>query len=193
MFYTVGQSHGVQIMFGPVLGFVQIRSRNDERHGDVFQCVELWKEVVELVDETDHLVAQASTGPVSHLAYDLVADDELAGGGSIEKAENVQKSRLSGAAWTNKRRYFASAQAEIEFLLIVKVAVALPVCFFQTLNGQEDIALSYRAFSYLLEAIVVILVRVGEIPDFFLHADFRAAFNRFKRIAVTRKNAGECS
>ncbi|MNM27476.1 hypothetical protein D3C81_379690 [compost metagenome] len=84
------------------------------RHHHVFQRGEFRQQVVELVDETQRLVAQQAARGVRQRGHALTGDIDLARGGRIQPAQQVQQRALAGTGGADDRNRLACGHRQVQ-------------------------------------------------------------------------------
>jgi len=102
----LGAGAGGGGVFGPVTG-----EAGDE---DIFEDGALREQVVELEDEADGAVAEAGGGGGLERGEVGIGDSDTAGGGAVERTEEIEERGLAAAGGAGDGDGFAGANMEVE-------------------------------------------------------------------------------
>lgn len=89
---------------------------DEERHHDIFEGGEFGEQVMALPDEADLAIAEVAERGVGELGDVLGSEEDAAGGGAVETAEQVQEGGLPGAGFANDRDSFPLLNFELQVL-----------------------------------------------------------------------------
>ena len=122
----------------------RIDAGDRERQGHVLVDVEQRNQVEELEDEARLLAPQAGRLRVAQAADHLAVEHDLAAGGPVEPAEQLEQRALAGAGRAHQGHELAAADLERDASQGLDLAVAEPVALGQV-AGFEDRAVGSTA------------------------------------------------
>ena len=108
------ESHPVQH-----LGRLRLRIRargaaDEERHGDVFDGGEFRQQVMELIHEAERAIPNLPPPRLAEACEWLAADGDLAGGGRIQSAEEMEQRALARSGSAHDRDPLARGHVEVD-------------------------------------------------------------------------------
>jgi hypothetical protein len=113
--FDFSQADQIQEFVGSGDGFFRNWFLRDAvRHQDVFQCGEFGKQIMELEDESDRLVAKLGQLILGHIFGVDAVDDDLTVGRNVEGAKNVEKRAFPGSGLADDGIEGAFGEAKID-------------------------------------------------------------------------------
>jgi hypothetical protein len=109
---SFGEANEVEEFVGAVAGFAAVPATEVEGEGDVFFAGEGGEEVKELEDEADFVAADAGEVVIGEPGEADAVDGDMAGGGGVESADEVEEGGLAGAGGSDEGDHFALGDGE---------------------------------------------------------------------------------
>lgn len=127
----------------PGAGFLRRRggggAADEEGHHDVFEGGELGEEGLDLPDEADVAVAEIGEVAVREGGEVGAVEEDPAGGGAVEAAEEVEEGGFAGTGGADKCDTFAAADGEVEITEDGDGSAGGLIGFFQTFDADDGI------------------------------------------------------
>ena len=139
MLAPLGQADQPQHLAGCFLSFTAGPPTDQQRHGHVLDGGELAQQVVELVDETQLVIAQLPPGRFRKRIQALAGHGHPAGIGLIQPAQQVQQRALARARGPNDGHHLAGRHGEVDVLQDGELACALVVVLPEPLALQHGL------------------------------------------------------
>lgn len=114
MIHPMRELHQVQQVLHSRLDLVPGPAAQMQGNRDVLQAGERWQEIEELKNETDLVAAYARQRIVGEAAEARAVDRDLAGGGMIEAADQVEQRRFPRAGRAHDANHLPEADFEID-------------------------------------------------------------------------------
>ena len=109
---AVGETDAVEPFGGGGEGLFVGDAASQQGHGDVFERGELRQQVVELPDVTDVAVAVGGCLPGRQAGDVGVGAPNFAGGGAVERGEEVEQGTLAGTGFADDGDHFSGSHFE---------------------------------------------------------------------------------
>lgn len=142
--------------FGCLLRGLRGRDAADEkRHHDIFEGGEFGEQVVALPDEADLAITEVAERGVGELGDVLRSEEDAAGGGAVETAEQVQEGRFTGAGFADDRDSFPLLYFQMQILKNDDFRLAGRIALGQTFGSDCTVLRRPRHSSFRLARWVV--------------------------------------
>src|SRR4051794_30420438 len=113
MVETLRQSKRAEQLARALPRRLRFRAAHELRENDIFDCVELGKQMMELVDETEQVAAQAGTAIVVEVGGFFAAQANRPLEAAFEQADSLEQGRFSRSRRTEQRHDLAGRHREV--------------------------------------------------------------------------------